>query len=99
MNQKNIDEFINNSNLTMSQTINTITSIITSIENRIDNRLNINSSKIDDLHKNITDSHFNNVKLQQNVTEMLKKFEKGSGKGNVSENVLYNILLSLFVSL
>jgi len=96
MNQKNIDEFINNSNLTMSQTINTITSIITSIENRIDNRLNINSSKIDDLHKNITDNHFNNVKLQQNVTEMLKKFEKGSGKGNVSENVLYNILLSLF---
>jgi len=96
MNQKNIDEFINNSNITMSQTINTITSIITSIENKIENRLNINSSKIDDLQKNMTDNHFNNVKLQQNVTEMLKKFEKGSGKGNVSENVLYNILLSLF---
>lgn len=80
----------------MSQSINTITSIITSIENRIDNRLNLNSSKIDDLHKNITDNNFNNIKLQQNVTDMLKKFEKGSGKGNVSENVLYNILLSLF---
>jgi hypothetical protein len=96
MNQKNIDEFINNSNSSMSQTINTITSIITSIENRIDNRLNISSSKIDDLHKNINDNHHNNILLQQKVTDMLKKFEKGSGKGNVSENVLYNILLSLF---
>jgi hypothetical protein len=96
MNQKNIDEFINNSNVSMSQTINTITSIITSIENRIDNRLNINSSKMDDLHKNINDHHHNNVLLQQKVSDMLKKFEKGSGKGNVSENVLYNILLSLF---
>ena len=96
MNQKNIDDFINNSNLSMSQTINSITSIITSIENRIENRLNINTSKIDELHKNISDNNFNNIKLQNNVTEMLKKFEKGSGKGNVSENVLYNILLSLF---
>ena len=38
----------------------------------------------------------NYIILQQKVTDMLKKFEKGSGKGNVSENVLYNILLSLF---
>ncbi len=96
MNQKNIDEFINNSNTSMSQTINSITSIINSLENKIDSKLNISSSKIDDLYKNINESQFNNAKLQQNVTEMLKKFEKGSGKGNVSENVLYNILLSLF---
>jgi hypothetical protein len=27
---------------------------------------------------------------------MLKKFEKGVGKGNVSENVIYNILLNLY---
>lgn len=96
MNQNNIEEFINTSNLLMSQTINSITSIISSIEHKIDNRLNSNSTKVDELHKNITENHFNNIKLQQSVTEMLKKFEKGSGKGNVSENVLYNILLSLF---
>jgi len=96
MNQKNIDEFINSSNLLMTQTINSITSIVTSIENKLENRLTMNTTKIDELQKNITDSNFNSAKLQQNVTEMLKKFEKGSGKGNVSENVLYNILLSLF---
>ena len=27
---------------------------------------------------------------------MLKKFEKGVGKGNVSENIVYNILLNLY---
>lgn len=96
MNQKNIDEFINSSNLLMTQTINSISSIVTSIENKLDNRLTMNTCKIDELQKNITDNNFNSAKLQQNVTEMLKKFEKGSGKGNVSENVLYNILLSLF---
>ena len=37
-----------------------------------------------------------NQTLQTNVTEMLKKFEKGSTKGNVSEHITYNILLSLF---
>jgi predicted transcriptional regulator len=42
------------------------------------------------------DNKNSNSKLQLSVTEMLKKFEKGSGKGNVSENVVYNILLSLF---
>jgi len=51
---------------------------------------------MDELYKNINDNHNNNILLQQRVTDMLKKFEKGSGKGNVSENVLYNILLSLF---
>ena len=34
--------------------------------------------------------------LQTNVTEILKKFEKGSTKGNISEHIIYNILLSLF---
>ena len=96
MTQTNIDEFIHSSNLLITQTINSVTSIISSIENKLENNLTINTRKIEDLHKNITDNNNNNIKLQQNVTEMLKKFEKGSGKGNVSENVLYNILLSLF---
>lgn len=96
MNQINVDEFINNSNLLMTQSIHSITSIVNSVENKIDTRLNHSSSKIDELYKNVNDSQIANTKLQQNVSEMLKKFEKGSGKGNVSENVLYNILLSLF---
>lgn len=95
-NKFNVDEFINNTNLLMTQSINSITNIINSIDNKIENRLYNNSCKIDELYKNINDNHNNNIILQQKVTDMLKKFEKGSGKGNVSENVLYNILLSLF---
>lgn len=95
-NKFNVDEFINNTNLLMTQSINSITNIVNSIDNKIENRLHNNSCKIDELYKNINDNHTNNIILQQKVTDMLKKFEKGSGKGNVSENVLYNILLSLF---
>jgi hypothetical protein len=96
MNQINIDEFINNNNLQMTQSIHSITNIINSIEHKMDARLNTNSTKIDELYRNINDNHSDNIQLQKKVTDMLKKFEKGSGKGNVSENILYNILLSLF---
>jgi hypothetical protein len=34
--------------------------------------------------------------LQDNVSEILKKFENGSSKGNISEHITYNVLLSLF---
>jgi len=96
INQKSIDEFINNSNLSMNQTLNTLTNIITSTETRIDNKLSLNNSKIEEIQKMFSDNSNSQLKLQHSVTEMLKKFEKGSGKGNVSENVVYNILLSLF---
>ena len=96
INHKTIDDFINNSNLSMTQTLNTLTTIITSTEARLENKLTTNNSKIDDIQKMFNDNNYSNLKLQTSVTEMLKKFEKGSGKGNVSENVVYNILLSLF---
>lgn len=96
INQKSIDEFVNNSNLSMNQTLNTLTNIITSTETRIDNKLSLNNSKIEEIQKMFSDNSNSQIKLQHSVTEMLKKFEKGSGKGNVSENVVYNILLSLF---
>jgi len=44
----------------------------------------------------ISENNSSKLTLQNNVTEMLKKFEKGSCKGNISEHVTYNILLSLF---
>ena len=96
VNHKTIDDFINNSNINMTQTLNTLTTIITSTENRLDKKLISNHSKIDDIQKMFNENNHSNMKLQSSVTEMLKKFEKGSGKGNVSENVVYNILLSLF---
>jgi hypothetical protein len=96
INPKTIDDFINNSNNAMTQTLSTLTTIISSTETRIDNKLNMNNTKIDELQKYFHDNNNTQILLQKNVTEMLKKFEKGSGKGNVSENVLYNILLALF---
>jgi hypothetical protein len=96
VNHKNIDEFINNANINMTQTLNTLTTIIASTENRLENKLISNHSKIDEIQKMFNENNHSNMKLQSSVTEMLKKFEKGSGKGNVSENVVYNILLSLF---
>jgi hypothetical protein len=96
VNHKNIDEFINNANINMTQTLNTLTTIIASTENRLENKLTSNHSKIDEIQKMFNENNHSNMKLQSSVTEMLKKFEKGSGKGNVSENVVYNILLSLF---
>ena len=80
----------------MTQTLNTLTNIITSTESRLQTNLTSNSSKIDEIQLLFNDNKNSNSKLQLSVTEMLKKFEKGSGKGNVSENVVYNILLSLF---
>ena len=96
INHKTIDEFISNSNLSMNQTLNTLTNIINSTENRLETKLSHNSSKIEEIQLLFNDNKNSNSKLQSSVTEMLKKFEKGSGKGNVSENVVYNILLSLF---
>ena len=96
INHKTIDDFITNSNNSMNQTLNTLTNIITSTESRLQTNLTSNSSKIDEIQLLFNDNKNSNSKLQFSVTEMLKKFEKGSGKGNVSENVVYNILLSLF---
>lgn len=96
INHKTIDDFINNSNISLSQTLHTLTTIITSTESRLENKLSSNNAKIDNIQQLFIDNNHSHLKLQQNVTEMLKKFEKGSGKGNVSENVVYNILLSLF---
>ena len=96
VNHKTIDDFITNSNLSLTQTLNTINTIISSTESRLENKINSNNTKIEDIQKLFLENNISNSKLQTSVSEMLKKFEKGSGKGNVSENVLYNILLSLY---
>lgn len=96
INTNTIEEFISNINLSMTQTINTLTTIVSSVENRLEHKINTNNSKIEDVQKHILSNNHANTMLQTSVNEMLKKFEKGSGKGNVSENVLYNILLNLF---
>lgn len=91
-----INDFLKNINLTMTQTHNILTTIVTSSEQRIATKLASNDSKINELKNFFIENNHSQQHLQLSVNEMLKKFEKGSTKGNVSEHVIYNILLSLF---
>ena len=89
LNKSDIDEFKTNIVQTISQVHGVLTTVITSSENRTDTKMNeIKQLFIDNSHSTST--------LQSSVTEMLKKFEKGVGKGSVSEHVVHNILLNLY---
>jgi hypothetical protein len=89
LDKNTIDTFFNT--LTSS-----FTNIISASESRVETRLNESDRKINDI-KEITNSNKSSQQqLQSNISEILKKFENGSTKGNMSENILYNILLSLF---
>jgi len=96
LDKNTIEEFIANINSQMSQTHNTLTTLISSSETRIENKLRENERNITEMKQTLNENQFASQILQNNVSEMLKKFEKGSGKGNISEHVIYNILLSLF---
>jgi hypothetical protein len=96
LDKKTIDDFLNNINSIMGQTHHTLTTLISSSENRIETKLVESDKKINELKQIFTENNSSQQILQNNVSEMLKKFEKGVGKGNISEHVTYNILLSLF---
>jgi len=96
LDKKTIDDFLNNINLTMGQTHHTLTTLVSSSEQRIENKLLETDKKMIEIQKIFTENNSSQQLLQNNVSEMLKKFEKGSGKGNISEHITYNILLSLF---
>lgn len=91
-----IDEFKQNINQTIMQTHSTLTGIITASESRIEGKLKHSDDKLNNISKLFAETNHSTSTLQNSVTEMLKKFEKGVGKGNVSEHVTYNILLALY---
>lgn len=96
LDKKTIDDFLQTVNSTLGQTHNTLTTLISSSENRMEGKLSDTDKKLDEIKQIFTENNSSQQNLQNNVSEMLRKFEKGSGKGNISEHVLYNILLSLF---
>ncbi len=87
--QMALDSFIK----TMSTSF---TNLITTSEARVDSRLNETDRKMDEIKEISTSNRASQQILQTNVSDILKKFENGSTKGNMSENIVYNILLSLF---
>ena len=96
LDKKTIEDFLNSINLNMSQAHNTLTNLISSSETRIESKLEVNDSKMNEIKNIFSDNNNSQKLLQTSVTEMLKKFEKGIGKGSVSEHITYNILLTLF---
>lgn len=91
-----LNDFLTNVKSSMNHTHNIISTLVTSSEQRIETKLNSNDSKINELKNVFIENNHSQQLLQSSVNEMLKKFEKGSTKGNVSEHIVYNILLSLF---
>jgi hypothetical protein len=75
---------------------NNLQQVLQNQEKRIESRFFENDRKLTELKELNCASQTSQVVVQTNVSEILKKFEKSTTKGNVSENILYNILLSLF---
>ena len=96
LDKKTIDDFFSKIVQTMGQSQNALITVISTSESRLENKLVETERKMNEIKEISTLNNSANQTLQTNVTEMLKKFEKGSTKGNVSEHITYNILLSLF---
>jgi len=96
LDKKTVDDFLNNITNSMGQSHNTLLTILSSSESRIENRLVETERKLNEIKEISTLNNSTQQTLHTNVSEMLKKFEKGITKGTVSEHIVYNILLSLY---
>lgn len=96
LDKKTIEDFIHKTEHTISQTHHTLTNLISQSESRFDTKLDTNERLINEMRSLVSEQNQSYKQLQSGVAEMLKKFEKGSTKGNISEQIIYNILLSLY---
>ena len=96
LDKKKIDDFLNNITNSMGQSHSTLVTLLSSSESRIENRLVETERKLNEIKEISTLNNSTQQSLYTNVSEMLKKFEKGITKGTVSEHIVYNILLSLY---
>ena len=94
--KNNIENFLKNINQSFNQSHSTLTTLIASSENKIETRINETERKMNEIKELTTTNNKSQLILQNNVSEILKKFENGSSKGNISECITYNILLALY---
>ena len=73
-----------------------IQQFLQSQEKRIENRLFESERKLSELKEINSVNQNSQTLMQTNVNEILKKFEKSTTKGSISENILYKFLLSLY---
>lgn len=96
LDKKNLDEFFGTLMQNFGTSHNTLITLLSSSENRIENRLVETERKISEIKELANSQQSVQSSLFTNVSEILKKFEKGSARGNASEHIVYNILLSMF---
>lgn len=96
LNKKNIEDFMNSIQNTLTQTNNTLTNIVSNTETRIDTKMSNNEKNLTEMSQLLKESFSSQKTIHTGITEILKKFEKGAGKGVISEQITYNILLSLY---
>ena len=96
--KQNLDEMVTTITTNLSTNLTSMMSYYTSTETRMTQRMTETDRRIMEI-KDIANNQFSmQTVLSTNVQELLKKFEKSSGRGNASEHMLYNILLSMFPS-
>ena len=96
LDKKTIEDFIQKTENTISQTNHTITNLISQSHSRFDTKLQTNERLINEMQNVVLEQNQSYKQLQSGVSDILKKFEKGSTKGNISEQIIYNIILSLY---
>ena len=96
LDKNTIEMFLTTITQTFGQSQHVLTNLISNSESKLENKINDAHQKMNDI-KDISSLNSSSQKiLQDNVSEILKKFENGSSKGNISEHITYNILLTLF---
>jgi len=93
INKETLDDFIESLEEKFSKTIVSSQSIFNSIVSTSETRLGTRLSEIKDISKT---NSLDQTQLQKNISELLKKMENSSSKGNISENILFNVLHSLY---
>lgn len=96
LDKKSIDDFFHSLIQNVGMSHNTLVTLLSSSESRIENRLTETERKMGEIKELTNTNNISQLSLYNNVSEVLKKFEKGSSRGNVSEHIIYNILLGLF---
>lgn len=96
MDKTSIDLFLSTIHSTISNISTNISTNIIGFETRMENKLGENERKLQDMYISFRETDNTQKELSSRVSDILKKFEKSSDKGIISENITYNLLLELF---
>ena len=94
--KKVLEEFAKTVQQSLAQTQATLMSLIGVSESRLDARIQTGEHGIQDLKSVLLQHQAAQQTLQTSMTDILKKFDNSSCKGNLSENLTYSMLVSMF---